>query len=625
LSIFSTPLAFAEEREELSYTMWTLDWDTISVDAGDVIEQMLRQIGIRMKAIPISDEVLYDNLDLEHTYEVYEMSHGYAPYPAHLYTRFHSDEIIDYGGNYHGWSNPAFDALIDQANAETDFDTRKELLWQAQALIAEDLPYIPLFTSDDVHAIRKEWTGYVCMPGGIFNWFNRLTSINLQHEDMEYGADFIMAYPSYIRHYNPIMASDGRSLLVMSMVFDPLVSYDDEMNIVPWLATDWEISTDGLTLTFNIVDNAKWHDGEDLTAEDVKFTIDFYKEQEAPYDTALMSRIDSVETDGDYTVILHMTEPYAWVLYDLEDVPIIPKHIWQDKTWDWAMHPDAMPIGSGPFKWDSYLDGEWIKLIANEDFWMEGKPHLGSFTVRVISESSARYLAMSTGEVHSERYELDTGFIDAVAADPNMAPLEDTWCVGMWDYVLSFNQRTDPTLQDPVVKKAIAYAIDKQQLVDIARLGYGTATDTFIPSAFFGPAYDDPDAVTYEYNVFLANQILDAAGYLDTDADGIREIPAPAPDSDGDGIPDTLDACPDTPGLPEYGGCPGEVETLEELEDMVDSLSTSLSETRSLMTTLESNVETLSSRLNSSLNMAYGLGIVALLIAIVAVYFAMRS
>ena len=125
--------------------------------------------------------------------------------------------------------------------------------------------------------------------------------------------------------------------------------------------------------------------------------------------------------------------------------------------------------------------------------------------------------------------------------------------------------------------------------------------------------------------MFLANQLLDAAGYLDIDADGIREMPAPTPDSDGDGIPDDIDACPDTPGLPEYGGCPGEVETLEELEDMVDSLSISLSETRSLITTLESNVETLGTRLNSSLNMAYGLGIVALLIAIVAVYFAMRS
>ena len=625
LSIVSTPLTFAEEREELSYTMWTLDWDTISVDAGDVIEQMLRDIGIRMKAIPISDEVLYDNLDLEHTYEVYQMSHGYAPYPGHLYDRFHSDQIMDYGGNNPGWSNAEFDALVDQANADVDFDTRKELLWEAQELLAEDLPYIPLFTSDDVHAIRKEWTGYVCMPGGIFNWYNRLTTINLQHEDMEYGADFIMAYPSYIRYYNPIMGTDGRSALVVSMVYDDLVAYDADMNLTPWLASDWTVSTDGLTITFNLVEDAMWHDDVPLTAEDVKFTIDFYKGQDVPYDTPLMSRIDSVETDGDYTVIVHMAEPYAWAVNDFEDVPIMPKHIWEDKDWDWAVHPDTMPIGSGPFKWDSYLDGEWIKLVANEDFWMEGKPHLGSFTVRVISESSARYLAISTGEAHSERYELDTGFIDAVAADPNLAPLDDTWCVGMWDYVISFNQRFDPALQDPVVKKAIAYAIDRQQLVDIARLGYGTVTDTFIPSAFFGPAYENPDATIYEYNVFLANQMLDAAGYLDIDADGIREMPAPAPDSDGDGIPDDIDACPDTPGLPEYGGCPGEVETLEELEAIVDSLSTSLSEMRSLITTLESNVESLSSRLNSSLNMAYGLGIVALLIAIVAVYFANRS
>jgi len=599
------PLAYAEDREELSFEMWTLDWDTISVDAGDVIEQMLRDIGIRMKAIPISDEVLYDNLDLEHTYEVYQMSHGYAPYPGHLYDRFHSDQIMDYGGNNPGWSNTEFDDLVDQANAETDFDTRKELLWEAQELLAEDLPYIPLFTSDDVHAIRKEWTGYVCMPGGIFNWYNKLTTINLQHEDMEYGADFVMAYPSYIRYYNPIMGTDGRSALVVSMVYDDLVSYDADMNIAPWLAESWTLSSDGLTVTFNLVEDAKWHDDEPLTAEDVKFTIDYYIDNEVPYDTALMNRIDSVETDGDYTVIVHMKEPYAWVLDDFEDVPILPEHIWNDKDWDWPVHPDMMPIGSGPFKWDSYLDGEWIKLVANEDFWMEGKPHLGTYTVRVISESSARYLAISTGEADSERYELDTGFIETTSADPNLAPLEDTWCVGMWDYVLSFNQRTDPALQDPVVKKAIAYAIDRQELVDIVRLGYGTATETFIPPEFFGPAYENPDAMTYEYNVFLANQMLDAAGYLDIDADGIREMPAPAEEEEE-----------------EEAVAP---ETIEELQAAIEGLSTTLSETRGQMTLLTSEVAALTGRLNSSLNIAYGIAIVALIAALVAAYYAMKS
>ena len=566
---------------------------------------MLRQIGIRMKAIPMSDEVLYDNLDLEHTYEVYQMSHGYAPYPGHLYDRFHSDQIMDYGGNNPGWSNTEFDALIDQANAETDFDTRKELLWEAQELLAEDLPYIPLFTSDDVHAIRKEWTGYTCMPGGIFNWYNKLTTINLQHEDMEYGADFVMAYPSYIRYYNPIMGTDGRSALVVSMVYDDLVSYDADMNIAPWLAESWTVSADGLTVTFNLVENAKWHDDESLTSEDVKFTIDYYIDNEVPYDTALMDRIDSVETDGDYTVIVNMKEPYAWVLDDFEDVPILPEHIWNDKEWDWPVHPDMMPIGSGPFKWDSYVDGEWIKLVANEDFWMEGKPHLGTYTVRVISESSARYLAISTGEADSERYELDTGFIETTSADPNLAPLEDTWCVGMWDYVISFNQRNDPALQDPVVKKAIAYAIDRQELVDIARLGYGTATETFIPPEFFGPAYENPDATTYEYNVFLANQMLDAAGYLDVDADGIREMPAPAEEEEE-----------------EEAVAP---ETIEELQEAVEGLSTLLSETRGQMTTLESEVETLNGRLNSSLNIAYGIAAVALIVALVAAYYAMKS
>jgi peptide/nickel transport system substrate-binding protein len=359
------------------------------------------------------------------------------------------------------------------------------------------------------------------------------------------------------------------------------------MNLKPWLAQDWDISSDGLTITFYLVENAKWHDGVDLTAEDVKFTIDYYKDQEVPYDVPLTSRIESVETDGDYTVIVHMAEPYAWTVDDFEDVPIMPKHIWEDRDWDWSVHPDMMPIGSGPFKWDSYLDGEWIKLVANPDFWMEGKPHLGSFTVRVISESSARFLAISTGEVHSDRYELDTGFIETASNDPNLAPLDDTWCVGMWDYVIKFNLRTNPALQDPVVKKAIAYAIDKDRLVDIARLGYGTVSETYIPSAFFGPAYENPDATTYEYNVFLANQLLDAAGYLDIDADGIREMPVE-----------------------------------EEPEPPEPTVEYAL---KADVTALTTEIQSLKSQLNSSLNMAYGLAAVALLVALVAAYLGMRK
>jgi hypothetical protein len=176
----------------------------------------------------------------------------------------------------------------------------------------------------------------------------------------------------------------------------------------------------------------------------------------------------------------------------------------------------------------------------------------------------------------------------------------------MWDYYINFNQRTNPALKDPVVKKAIAHAIDRNRLVEIARLSYGTVTDTYITPAFFGPAYENPDATTYEYNVFLANQMLDAAGYLDIDADGIREMPVAGEEPDEE--PPTFEA-----------------ETIEELEDEIASLSSSLSMTANSVRSLESDIEALNTRLNSSLNIAYGVAIVALLVAIVAVYYATRN
>ncbi len=357
-----------------------------------------------------------------------------------------------------------------------------------------------------------------------------LSTLPIAAEDEEI---FVMAYPSDIGEMNPLFSRSERTGWFLIQIYDSLIAYDTEMNTIPWLATSWEVSPDAKNFTFHLRHGVKWHDGVALNASDVKFTLEYIKA--APEDAlrwTLLQKMVNCTVHDAYTVSAVFNESLGFGLMQIGEINIVPKHIrdWGDWQHGNSQHAECWDdpgnvtahTGSGPFKFVERVENEYILLEKNADWWGK-KPNVDGIRIDVIRGESARILAMRQGTADTERYEL-TGAADiqAVQSAPELKVI--TGVASQWDYVLGFNL-TIPGLDDPIIREAICYAIDRQEIIDVARGGYGTATWTTIPEAFF-PAYYNESGKFPAQNITYANELLDNAGYDDTDEDDIRNFPS---------------------------------------------------------------------------------------------------
>jgi ABC-type transport system substrate-binding protein len=339
-------------REELTFEVWLRWSDPVSQRVGEEVERMLREIGIKVYLKPVTDVRFRENFENRRTFQIYIQGGGLSTYPVHLYERLHTNELRFLGTNNISYNNTNFDVLWATAEEEDAIGGRLIQLWELQAAIDQDTPYIPLFTTDVVYTIRNEWIGFNPMQGGIFNELNRQTTINLGHIN-DTDADFILAVPSFYLNYSPLLSHDDLSRYQTSLLYDSLVSVGEGLEIIPWLAEEWTISDDGLAVTFEIVQGARWHDGEPLTAEDVRFTLDLLRRSAHLTRPPLFNALEGVQVQGDHSVTLNLEKPYAWTLNDLARVPILPQHLWNERDTNWTMPLDDGVVGSGPFIWDS--------------------------------------------------------------------------------------------------------------------------------------------------------------------------------------------------------------------------------------------------------------------------------
>ncbi|MFX0124967.1 MAG: ABC transporter substrate-binding protein [Candidatus Hodarchaeota archaeon] len=543
--------------EEFKFECWTLDWDLISVDAGKAIAEALEEIGMEMTVVELDDAVFYDTIDAGgrydkpggkvvsecRDYQVYEMSEGYGPAPNHVYFRAHSSQDYPMGScdQYH--QNATLDAALELSQNASTTAELKSALNDVQKYAAETLPYYPLFLSDDSHIIRKEWTGYQQLPGGIFTSFNIWSSLTMTN-----GGDekFVMAYPSDAKNINPFEADDGRSAWFALNLYEKLIYYDKTLGIIPWLAESYTRSADGKQVNFTIRQNIKWHDfatsGKYLTPEDVKHSIEMYIDYDAGPYYAYVETVDKVTIDGQ-VVVVDLKQPYSWILEDLGELYILPKHIWdgenpEDTKWETDTTTKSLRVGTGPFKWVSGLRESGYVLERNPDYWYDGgtgmpeisagKPGSGTYpkienlTITVVSEEMTRILGMNTGDFDSERYEANPPALKAVI-NATYGNLKVVNTPSQWDYYFQWNHQVKP-FDDVIVRRAMAYAMDVEAIGEFAREEWSTPTYSVIPEAFW-PDYFNPNIEKYEVDIAKANKLLDDAGYKDIDDDGIREMP----------------------------------------------------------------------------------------------------
>lgn len=298
-----------------------------------------------------------------------------------------------------------------------------------------------------------------------------------------------------------------------------LVTYDWNLNPKPALATSWKVSADGKLITFGLRKGVKWHDGQPFTAEDVKFSIGVLK-QNHPRGRATFANVDEIDTPDAHTVVLHLSKPAPYMFKALaaSESPIVPQHVYAG-TDVRANENNTKPIGTGPFMLKEWQKGSHIILERNPDYWDAGKPYLDRIIYRIIPDAAARAVALETGEI--------------MLAGKNPVPLYDVQRLEKLDRLgiemrgdaysnlihrIEFNL-SNPYLKFRKVRQAIAYAIDKNFILQNIWFGYGDVTAGPIHPAI--SALYTEDTPKYPFDPKKSEQLLDEAGFK-RGSDGVR-------------------------------------------------------------------------------------------------------
>lgn len=335
---------------------------------------------------------------------------------------------------------------------------------------------------------------------------------------------------------NPGTAVLEEAFILFEMVYDAMYELNLDGTYSLSLAESVDVSDDGTIWTYKLRPGITFHDGEPLTANDVVFSYNFYKSHDDfPYLTSYTDYFDSVEAPDDHTVVLTLTEAIPNLESQLVFLYVLPEHIWADHSEGAAgseyENPDM--IGSGPFSLAEYKQNEFVRLEANRDYFLT-PPIVDEVVFQTFGNPDALVQALVTGQVDMIR-EMPKTAVPTLRNTDNVvlvtgAPFSPTVRDVILNQVTAENCPPDdgicsghPALLDRNVRLALAHATDKQNIIDVALLGLGTPGLTLIPEGL-GLWYNDtlPD---YEFDIAKANQILDDAGYKDTDGDGVREMP----------------------------------------------------------------------------------------------------
>lgn len=376
-------------------------------------------------------------------------------------------------------------------------------------------------------------------------------------EAQEGGNATVAMYSTPEHQFNPIYYTSSYDNNIIEFAYESLFAQDEELEFYNELAEDWEMNDDQTEMTVELRDDVTWHDGEEFTADDVVFTYTMIASPEyigvrqdyvddlvgyEEFSAGDTDEFEGVRAEDDHTVVFEWEEPTVTPQYDT-GYYIIPEHVFEDAdAGEIEEHPASTDpeeiVGTGPFQMAEYEEGDYYFLEKYEDYW-GGEPNLDSVTWEVIDQS------VMTGL-------LDSGDIDAVFEPDGIEPVDlDT--VEAMDNINMYqpqdlgyqymgfklahrpsedvenavydvdNYETNEKLEDPRVRQAIAYGVDREAMVEGLIHGSGQVLHAPFPEASW--AYDEDAPVKYEYNVEQAQELMEEAGYEDVTDDGYYEDP----------------------------------------------------------------------------------------------------
>jgi peptide/nickel transport system substrate-binding protein len=298
---------------------------------------------------------------------------------------------------------------------------------------------------------------------------------------------------------DPRVGLDAQSERIDELLFDDLCTRDEHLNVQPGLAERWEVPNPR-TYIFHLHQGVKFHDGRPLTSRDVKWTFDSLLQGKIRSTKAAAYRlVDHIDAADDYTVVFHLKEPFATLLWNVSDgaIGIVP----YGSDEEMSRHP----IGSGPFRFVSAEPDKEVIIERNDGYWGV-HAHLQRVRFAVIPDATTRALELRKGSADIAVTSLTGDMVLALERESNLEVMHAPGTVLAY---MAFNTR-DPILQDARVRQAIAYAIDRAPMIHYIQRDFARPAYSLLPPESW--AYNG-DVPRYEYNPDQARQLLEQAGY----------------------------------------------------------------------------------------------------------------
>jgi peptide/nickel transport system substrate-binding protein len=309
----------------------------------------------------------------------------------------------------------------------------------------------------------------------------------------------VMIIESSPTNLDPRVGLDGQSERIDELLFDALLTRDDHFNVQAGLAERWEVP-DPLTYIFHLHKGVRFHNGNPLTSRDVKWTFDSLLQGKIRSAKSAAYRfVDHLEAPDDSTIVFHLKEPDAPLLWNLSEgaIGIVPYGSGNEMS--------AHPVGSGPFRFVSAQQDKDVVIERNDDYW-GAKPHLQRVHFMVVPDSNTRALELRKGSADIAISALTSDMVLTLEREPNLEVLRGPGTIAAY---LAFNLR-DPILKDVHVRQAIAYAIDRTPMIHYLMRDFARPAYSLLPTGSW--AYNG-DVPHYDFNPERARQLLDQAGY----------------------------------------------------------------------------------------------------------------
>ncbi|OCL27555.1 peptide ABC transporter substrate-binding protein [Orenia metallireducens] len=347
---------------------------------------------------------------------------------------------------------------------------------------------------------------------------------NISEQD-KYGGTFQGRLSSDPATLDPAHSTDNQSSRIIYNIFDGLVQFNKDLEVVPAIAKDWKVSEDGLKWTFHLKEGVKFHNGREVKASDVVYSFTRILDPKTKSERTWLfdsikgakdfqegkaSNVEGLKAIDEYTVEITLAEsftPFLSVLA-MDSAAIVPKEAVEKYGENFAQHP----VGAGPFKFVEWQHDNKVVLEKNEEYYVEGRPYLDKAVYRVILEGQSALAEYEQGNIyHMVDDDIPSGQIKRVL-NPNGEFNNDLIKIPrLVTYYFGFNTQKAP-FNNKKVRQALNYAVNKNIIAEVVKNGTVKAAHGILPPGM--PGYN-PNLEGYPYNIEKAKELLAEAGYPD--------------------------------------------------------------------------------------------------------------